>query len=352
MNRPTVPLSPPCLRIVAGIGARLTNFLAEGALSMQKKLAIYTVVLATILMVAAYSGNVSAAAGTYTDPLGRFTAGIQTGWTLDRIYPDSTTVQFSKGTERFEIRTAELTQTDPIAQARLFFNGNGPAVFDTDADGLLYAAYSENSRIYYCVFVFQDSIVFMLRHSAPIGFAAGETVVRQWLANFQAEPWASHVPLPDHWVTVEPFLHRDPRGKFTISLPGFWVPTAINESIGDAVYTTTFVELGGNGSISIRVYPGRMGDLVKHMNGWTESLAADPRYPGFVVLDSVETATLGSVPASFGSAEYGDGLNRTTVRLMLATQNGTNYSVILKYNGHMAGLYETRLIGLLKSMRL
>lgn len=319
---------------------------------MQKRLAVYTVFFATFLMVAAFSANISAAAGTYTDPLGRFAAGIQTGWILNRIYPDSATVQFSKGTERLEIRTAEMTQTDPIAQARLFFKGNGPVVFNTGADGLLYATYSENSRIFYCVFLFQDSIGFMLQHSAPVGFAAGETIARQWLADFHAAPGASHVPLPEHWVTVEPFLHRDPRGKFTISLPGFWVPTGINETIGDAVYTTTFAELGGNGEIIIKAYPGYMGDLVKHMNGWAESLAADPRYPGFVVVDPVVTAMLGSVPASFGSAEYGDGMNRTVVRLMLATRNGTNYSVVLKYNGHAAGLYETRLNGLLKSMRL
>lgn len=319
---------------------------------MQKRLVVYTVFFAIILIVAAYSGNIAAAAGVYTDPLGRFSVGIQAGWILNRTYPDSSTTQFSKGTERFEIRTAEMTQTDPIAQARMFFGGNGLAVFETGADGLIYAAYSENSRIFYSVFVFQDSIAFMLLHSAPVGFAAGETVARQWLADFHAAIGASHVPLPEHWVTVEPVLHRDPRGKFAISLPGFWVPTAINETIGDALYTTTFAELGGNGEMYVKAYPGYMGDLIKHMNGWMESLTADPRYPGFAVLDSVQTAMLGSVPASFGFAEYGEGLNRVAVYLMLTTYKGTNYSVILKYNGHTAGLYEARLLGLLKSMRL
>ena len=248
-----------------------------------------------------------------------------------------------------------MTHTDPIAQARFFFGGNSPAspaVFETGPDGLIYAAYSENSRNFYCVFVFQDSIAFMLRHSAPAGFASGETVARQWLADFHAATGAFHVPMPEHWVTVQPVLHRDPRGKFTISLPGFWVPTAINETIGDGLYTTTFGELGGNGELSIKAYPGYMGDLIKHMNGWMESLTADPRYPGFVVLSAVETAMLGSVPASFGFAEYGEGMNRMAVYLMLTTNKGANYSVILKYNGHTASLYEARLLGLLKSMRL
>ncbi|MGI5854157.1 MAG: hypothetical protein ACOX8I_07550 [Bacillota bacterium] len=319
---------------------------------MHKRLVAHILLLAVMFMVAAFSGNVTAASGTYNDPLGRFSVGIPTGWILNRTYPDGFTVLFAKGTERFEIQTAEMTQTDPIAKAKMFFGANSPTVFNTGADGLLYTAYSESGRSFYCVFVFQDNIGFMLRHSAPVGFTAGETVARQWLAGFNAAANASNVPQPEHWLTVEPVLHKDPRGKFTISLPGFWVPTAINETIGDAVYTTTFAELGGNGDICIKVYPGYMGDLVKHMNGWLDSLATDPQYPGFAVSDQVQTAMLGSVPASFGFADFGIGSKRTSVILMLTTNKGTNYSVFLKYNGQNAGLYQMRLLGLLKSMRL
>ena len=111
---------------------------------MHKRLVAHILLLAVMFMVAAFSGNVTAASGTYNDPLGRFSVGIPTGWILNRTYPDGFTVLFAKGTERFEIQTAEMTQTDPIAKAKMFFGANSPTVFNTGADGLLYTAYSES----------------------------------------------------------------------------------------------------------------------------------------------------------------------------------------------------------------
>ena len=173
---------------------------------MHKRLVAHILLLAVMFMVAAFSGNVTAASGTYNDPLGRFSVGIPTGWILNRTYPDGFTVLFAKGTERFEIQTAEMTQTDPIAKAKMFFGANSPTVFNTGADGLLYTAYSESGRSFYCVFVFQDNIGFMLRHSAPLAYSR-ETVARQWLVGFNAAANASTAPA-GALLMVEPVWYK------------------------------------------------------------------------------------------------------------------------------------------------
>lgn len=297
-------------------------------------------------------GVAAATPKTYNDPLGRYEVAIPQGWAQNPVYPDANTVEFIKGSERLSVRLFSATGTDSSeeAQAEAAKIGVAAPKITPNADGSVRIDFKNGTRQGHLWVMKKDDRVVAFCHTAPASVRVADAVAK-WVCGYKAAAGAPLVPEARHWQTVLPVLHRDPRGKFSLSRPAFWVLTGLNATIGDRVYTTRFEELGGNGMVTAKVYPGVMGDLTKHMNGWMESLSGDPQYAGLVKLQEPGLITLGGVPAVIGNARYASGSESWNLRLLLATRNGTNYAVMLQYRFDEAAAIDSRLWGLLKGFR-
>lgn len=297
-------------------------------------------------------GAAAAAPRLYNDPISRYTVTIPQGWAQNPVYPDADTVEFIKGSERFSIRLFRSTGADSSEEARIEASRIGIAVpkVTPNADGSVRLDFKNATRQGHLWVMKKDDRVVAFCHTAPASVRVPDAVAK-WVCGYKATPGASLVPEARHWQTVQPVLHRDPRGKFSLSRPAFWVLTGLNATVGDRVYTTRFEELGGNGVVIVKVYPGVMGDLTKHMNGWIDSLAGDPQYGGLSKLQEPALITLGNVPVATGNVRFGPENSSWNLRLLLATHKGTNYSVMLQYRLEASASVDSRLWGLLKGLR-
>lgn len=315
---------------------------------MNRRCWIWPAILAAGLLVSTLA---SAAGPAYNDPLGRFSVAIQPGWSLNPVHPDDSIVEFLKARDRFRVLTLPRSQQDALSEAHEFLSGEGAnaVLQQSDTDSSVRAVYSSDGMNVMISVTCTDKSAFVLQYlsRATIDRSAFDRLT----AGFVARAEAPFGPDPSLWETTAPHLHRDPRGRFTFSHPPFWVLTALNTTNGDATYTTRFEEIGGAGDFAIHIYPGVMGDLLKHMAGWTDSLARDAKHPGFEVSGEPQLMQLGGVPIALSGAEYGPEGARRILKLMLATCRGTNYSVVLDYRGEGAETIDSRLWGLLKSLR-
>lgn len=315
---------------------------------MRRRCRIGLAMVSLCLIVSAFGAD--AAGPEYRDPLGRFIVAIQPGWSLNPVYPDSFTVEFLKARDRFRVRTTIPSRGDALAEIQSYLQGEkAGAEAKTDPDGTAWAAYSTAGRNVMVRVICREDAVFTLIYTSPAAIA--RSVFDSLTGSFR--PLDDGLPHPDAglWERALPELHRDPRGRFTFSHPPFWVLTVLNSTRGDGTYTTRFDELGGLGHIRVSVYPGIMGDLHRHMLGWIDALQVDPQFPGMKAMGEPQLTSLGGVPAALGSAEYGTEGSARSLRLMLATHKGTNYSVMLDYCSEGAALVDSRLWGLMKSLR-
>lgn len=291
------------------------------------------------------------AASVYHDPLGRFTLAVPPGWTLNPISPDAMTTEFTKGLDRLSVCLVRQIAPDAAGEADRFAREAGsenPTVTPADP-GNVRLSYSVGKTDSVAQVICRDGLTFVLRLTSPAPLR-NPGALDPWLKAFQITPGTSIGPSLRHWTEGVPILYRDPRGKFTASIPPFWVLTVRNRTQGDASYTTRFEEMGGNGSLEVVVYPGRMGDLMKHMAGWTDSLARDSKYPGLKVLSGPGIVTLGKTPAGMAQAEYDGTAGRRNLRLILATLNGTNCMVMLDYGASEASTFDGQLSMLIRSV--